>query len=110
MLTRHETATLNALLERIDITSPALSHDGAAYGALQLMRLSGRYARLQVIACNTELTDRQRARERKLEDDITALCDALGLELDLSGDPRGYVVKVDLGHQSNELGGWWGIA
>lgn len=75
------------------------------------------YQGLAILECNQELTPRQKARKKSLEEKMMAYCATVGIVPSFSGDPRGFVVKVrwpDLGEKTpfNTWGGpedGWGV-
>lgn len=79
--------------------------------ASSLTLLAASYRRLAESACNRELTPRETARVSSLEKRLADTAAALGCGVTFAGDPRGYVVKLQLpSGASNTLGNdGWGI-
>lgn len=77
----------------------------------RLLRAARTYQRLAETACNRELTPRESASVERLEKRLTQHARELGCGVTFSGDPRGYVVKLQLpSGASNTLGNdGWGI-
>lgn len=87
-----------------------LSRDVAA-DVHKLVRAAKSLARLAVRECNGPgLTNAQTTRQERLETLCKAIAADYGLTCEVSGDPRGYVVKLVGLPVSNELGGAWGVA
>lgn len=93
----------------------ALRLDGLALCPIDfaegLVRLARSYQRLQETACNRELTRREKTREANLERRIAEECKAIGLGVTFSGDPRGFVVKLQFPDGASNTWGQdgWGI-
>ena len=79
----------------------------AAQDAAELCRLATSLNRLNEIACNCGLTERQEQRKRNLQTRIKAVVEHAGLVLNhFNSDPRGYAVYLDLPDGSyNTFGG-----
>ena len=75
-----------------------------------LVAAARRLAKLAEHDCNYGLSERQRALRDATEAKVEAIAVEYGLTADISGDPRGYVVKLVGLPVSNELGGAWGVA
>lgn len=79
----------------------ATEHDVRAF-----LRDAATLARLAVVNCNRELTKAEDKRDDAATARVLARAKALGLEADVDGDPRGYVVKLHLpGGSFNTWGG-----
>ena len=81
----------------------------------QIYMPARRLSRLAVADCNDGLTDKQKRLEVRTSAALAALGEELGVTFTLSGDPRGYVVKMDtpLTGRFNTFGGaecGWGVA
>ena len=110
---------------RVTRAFPALAPHLAAELARKLMRLAATADRLAVEGCNgpngVERMDGKRIeqwendlakRDERAEARIQKLCAEHGIEVETSGDPRGYVVKIKLtGQHGNTMGGegWIGV-
>lgn len=85
--------------------------------ARNLMRKASTSERLANILCSVEMSEKRQARieaeDERNDAAIKRICDAWGLVPVLSGDPRGYTVKVKLpSGRSNTWGGsehGWGV-
>jgi len=79
----------------------------AAQDAAELCKLANSLNRLNEIACNCGLTERQERRKQNLQTRIRAVLEQAGLVLNhFNSDPRGYVVYLDLPDGSyNSFGG-----
>jgi hypothetical protein len=79
----------------------------AAQDAAELCRFATSLNRLNEIACNFGLTERQEQRKQNLQTRIKAALERAGLVLNhFNSDPRGYAVYLDLPDGSyNSLGG-----
>src|SRR6201988_3984165 len=79
----------------------------AARDAAELCRLANSLNRLNEIACNSGLTERQERRKQNLQTRIKAVLESAGLVLNyFNSDPRGYAVYLDLPDGSyNSFGG-----
>ena len=75
--------------------------------ATELCRLANSLNRLNEIACNFGLTERQERRKQNLQTRIKAVLERAGLVLNhFETDPRGYAVYLDLPDGSyNSFGG-----
>ena len=79
----------------------------------RLRRRARAYQRLAVIACDRTFTSRDKARKSTLRAELEGLIEGMypGAEVDLTGDPRGYTVKITHPRlPANELGGAFGVA
>ena len=79
----------------------------AAQDAAELCRLANSLDRLNEIACNSGLTERQERRKQNLQTRIKTVLKRAGLVLNhFNNDPRGYAVYLDLPDGSyNSFGG-----
>jgi hypothetical protein len=69
----------------------------AAQDAAELCRLANSLNRLNEIACNSGLTERQERYKQNLRTRIKAVLERAGLVLNhFNNDPRGYAVYLDL--------------
>ena len=69
----------------------------AAQDAAALCRSANSLSRLNEIACNSGLTERQERRKQNLQTRIKAVLERAGLVLNhFESDPRGYAVYLDL--------------
>jgi hypothetical protein len=69
----------------------------AAQDAAERCRIANSLSRLNEIACNSGLTERQERRKRNLQTRIKALLERAGLVLNhFESDPRGYAVYLGL--------------
>ena len=75
-----------------------------------LVRAAKALARHAENECNRPVTERETRRADRLEKAVHIIAARYGLRAEVSGDPRGYVVKLDGLPTSNELGGLWGVA
>lgn len=79
----------------------------------RLLKLAKAHGKLQEKACNSELSDREKAREAKIEQEIANLLHPSGIKAKFGGDPRGYTVKLILPNKRyNTWGGeedGWGV-
>lgn len=86
---------------------------GSPYDGLRLLKLAEAYGRLQVAACERELSRREKSREENIENEIREICERNGVTATFGGDPRGYTVKIHFEDGSyNTWGGkseGWGI-
>jgi hypothetical protein len=96
-------AVLSAYIASIGKRMPR----GAAQDAAELCRLANSLNRLNEIACNSGLTERQERRKQNLQTRIKAVLEQTGLVLNhFNSDPRGYAVYLDLPDSSyNSFGG-----
>jgi len=86
-------AVLSAYIASIGKRMPR----GAAQDAAELCRLANSLNRLNEIACNSGLTERQERRKQNLQTRIKAVLEQTGLVLNhFNNDPRGYAVYLDL--------------
>jgi hypothetical protein len=68
----------------------------AAQDAAELCRLANSLSRLNEIACNSGLTERQERRKQNLQTRIKTVLERAGSVLNhFKSDPRGYAVYVD---------------
>lgn len=106
-VTRAEARALAELACKLD----ARCAPGPVYFAELLIRLARSYQRIQETACNRELTPREKAREKSLERRLTEEAKARGLGITFSGDPRGFVVKLQFPDGASNTWGQdgWGI-
>lgn len=103
MRTSTQEAVLSAYIASIGKRAPWQ----AAQDAAELCRLANSLNRLNEIACNTCLTERQGRRKQNLQTRIKTLLERAGLILNhFNSDPRGYAVYLDLPDGSyNSFGG-----
>lgn len=98
----------NDLLDLIEFTQILKQeHESvSASDVLKLCKLASRHQR----ACERECNDGGDHAE-PIEKQIKELCEANGLAVNISGDPRGYTVKILLrSKRSNSFGGeGWGV-
>ncbi len=96
-------AVLSAYIASIGTRMPR----DAAHDARELCRLATSLNRLNEIACNSGLTERQQRRKQNLQTRIKSLLERTGLVLNhFESDPRGYAVYLDLPDGSyNSFGG-----
>lgn len=85
---------------------PGLLETGA-----KMRRMARAYRRLQLKACNEGLSDAEEQASVEIETSISRLAETLGMDVEFSGDPRGYCVYLKLPTgRSNDWGGrGWGI-
>ena len=102
MRTNAQEAVLSAYIVFIGKRTPR----DAAQDAAEVCRLANSLNRLNEIACNDGLTERQERRKQNLQTRIKAL-ERVGLILNhFNSDPRGYAVYLDLPDGSyNSFGG-----
>ena len=76
-----------------------------------LLRNARSYQRLSELSCNQELTKRENARALSLEKTMREQAASLGLGITFSGDPRGFVVKLQFPDGASNTWGQdgWGI-
>ena len=96
-------AVLSAYIASIGKRTPT----EGAQDAAELCRLANSLNRLNEIACNSGLTERQERRKENLQTRIKAVLESTGLVLNhFNSDPRGYTVYLDLPDGSyNSFGG-----
>ena len=96
-------AVLSAYIASIGKRTPR----EAAQDAAELCRLANSLNRLNEIACNFGLTERQERRKQDLQTRIKTALERAGLVLNhFNSDPRGYAVYLDLPDGSyNSFGG-----
>jgi len=79
----------------------------------RMLQLARGVQRLAVAECNRQLTEREKARQAKLASAVLDLAKGWGIVAHITGDPRGYVVKLMLpGGHYNTWGGpesGWGV-
>ncbi len=93
MRTNAQEAVLSAYIASIGKRAPR----AAAQDAAELCRLAISLNRLNEIACNSGLTERQERRKQNLQTRIKAALERTGLVLNhFNSDPRGYAVYLDL--------------
>ena len=93
MRTNTQEAVLSAYIVSIGKRRPR----DAAQGAAELCRLATSLGRLNEIACNSGLTERQERRKQSLQNRIKAVLESTGSVLNhFNNDPRGYAVYLDL--------------
>jgi hypothetical protein len=68
-----------------------------ALDAARLMKLAKQLASLAVAHCNVGLSERQEKREENIAAEIKTIAGWYGLKASTSGDPRGYVVRLEGG-------------
>ena len=103
MRTKTQEAVLSAYIASVGKRTP----HAAAQDAAELCRLANSLNRLNEIACNFGLTERQERRNQNLQTRIKAVLERAGLVLNhFNNDPRGYAVFLDLPDGSyNSFGG-----
>jgi len=103
MRTNTQEAVLSAYIASIGKRTPR----DAAQDAADLCRLANSLNRLNEIARNCGLTERQERRKQNLQTRIKAVLEGAGLILNhFNNDPRGYAVYLDLPDGSyNSFGG-----
>jgi hypothetical protein len=96
-------AVLSAYIASIGKRTPR----EAAQDAAELCRLANSLNRLNEVANNFGLTERQERRKQNLQSRIKTVLEAAGLVLNhFESDPRGYAVYLDLPDGSyNSFGG-----
>jgi hypothetical protein len=101
------TSTQEAVLSAYIVSVGKLTPREAAQDAVELCRLANSLSRLNEIACNNGLTERQERRKQNLQTRINAALEGTGLVLNhFESDPRGYAVYLDLPDGSyNSFGG-----
>lgn len=79
----------------------------AAQDATELCQIAHSLSRLNEIACNSGLSQRQQKRLESLDEQVEKMLKRTGLTLNhLNGDPRGYAVYINLPDgYSNSFGG-----
>jgi hypothetical protein len=93
MRTNMQEAVLSAYIASVGKRMPR----DAAQDAAELCRLANSLSRLNEIACNSGLTERQEQRKQNLQTRIKSLLERTGLILNhFESDPRGYAVYLDL--------------
>src|SRR5207237_1769030 len=93
MRTNTQEAVLSAYIASIGKRTPR----DAAQDAAELCRLTNSLNRLNEIACNSGLTERQERRKQNLQTRIKAALERTGLVLNhFNNDPRDYAVYLDL--------------
>jgi hypothetical protein len=103
MRINRQEAVLSAYIASVGKRTPR----DAAQDAAELCRFANSLNRLNEIACNSGLTERQERRKQNLQTRIKAALERAGLVLNhFNGDPRGYAVYLDLPDGScNSFGG-----
>src|SRR5437016_1490582 len=103
MRTQTKEAVLSAYIASLGKRTPP----EAAHDATELCRFATSLNRLNEIACNCGLSERQEQRKQKLQQRIKTMLDRSGLILNhFENDPRGYAVYIDLPDGSyNSFGG-----
>jgi hypothetical protein len=103
MRTNAQEAVLSAYIASVGKRTPR----EAASDAAELCRLANLLSRLNEIACNNGLTERQERRKQSLQIRIKFVLERTGLALNhVESDPRGYAVYLDLPDGSyNSFGG-----
>jgi hypothetical protein len=103
MRTQTQEAVLSAYIASIGKRAPC----EAAHDATEPCRLANSLNRLNELACNSGLSERQERRKQKLQERIKTVLDRAGLSLNhFESDPRGYAVYIDLPDGSyNSFGG-----
>ncbi len=103
MRTSTQEVVLSAYVASIGKRTPR----DAAQDAAELCRLANSLNRLNEVACNSGLTERQERRKQNLQTRIKAVLEQAGLVLNhFNNDPRGYTVYLDLPDGShNSFGG-----
>lgn len=82
-----------------------------ALDAQRIVKLARSLASLAVQHCNRGLSPRQEAREMNIAAEIKTIAAWYGLKASTSGDPRGYVVRLDgPGVPRNGWGDGFGVA
>lgn len=102
-----EALKLSAILSRSFPDKPAhlIADDVAA-----LYRVAKTLQSYAESACNRQLTANEEARQESCRAQIQRIAARYGVPVSVHGDPRGYLVKLQLpGRESNELGGDYGI-
>ncbi len=93
MRTNTQEAVLSAYIASIGKRTPREAADDAA----EVCRLANSLSRLNEIACNCGLTERQERRKQILQTRIKTVLERAGLVLNhFESDPRGYAVYLDL--------------
>ena len=93
MGTSTQEAVLSAYITSVGKRTPR----EAAQDAAELRRLANSLNRLNEIASNSGLTERQERRKQNLQTRIKAVLERAGLVLNhFESDPRGYAVYLDL--------------
>ena len=103
MLTETQEAVLSAYIASIGKRTPR----EAAHDVTELRGLANLLNRLNEIACNCGLNERQEQRKQKLQERIKRVLDRASLILNhFETDPRGHAVYIDLPDGSyNSFGG-----
>jgi|SRR5437868_14712293 len=103
MRTQTQEAVLSAYIASIGKRTPR----EAAHDAAELCKSANSLNRLNEIACNCGLSERQERRKQKLQERIKTVLERAGLILNhFENDPRGYAVYIDLPDGSyNSFGG-----
>jgi hypothetical protein len=101
------TSTQEAVLSAYIVSVGKRAPREAAQDAADLCRLANSLNRLNEIACNSGLTERQERRMQSLQTRIKTVLERAGLVLNhFNNDPRGYAVYLDLPDGSyNSFGG-----
>jgi hypothetical protein len=93
MRTNTQEAVLSAYIASIGKRTPR----DAVQDAAELCRFANSLDRLNEIACNSDLTERQERRKQNLQTRIKTVLERAGLVLNhFNSDPRGYAVYLDL--------------
>lgn len=103
-----ERVQLACLLGRI---KPKESPYRIALDASELYKLASSLSALAVAHCNYGLSPRQETREENMCKRVALIASWYGLTAQCSGDPRGYVVRLDgPGIVRNGMGDGFGVA
>lgn len=94
---RHPVREFRELLVSKGVTPERVTH---------LLTLANRYQVLMTIACNNDVGDKFAQEEYELENALRAYVGGPITAVNLSGDPRGFTVKLIL--QSGEYNSWGG--
>ena len=103
MRTQTQEAVLSAYIASLGKRTPR----EAAHDATELCKSANSLNRLNEIACNCGLSERQEQRKQRLQERIKTVLEGAGLILNhFESDPRGYAVYIDLPDGSyNSFGG-----
>jgi hypothetical protein len=99
--------TQEAILSAYIVSIGKRTPRDAAQDAAELCTNANSLSRLNEIACNSGLTERQERRKQNLQTRIKVVLESAGLVLNhFNNDPRGYAVYLDLPDGSyNSFGG-----
>jgi hypothetical protein len=111
---RREPTAYESFLVKLQAHIAAKAIDADAHTMAQaLVALAGQFQKIQETECERELTNIERNREERVQEQLRELSAVLNLPMRFGGDPRGYTVKCFLADGSHNTWGGkedgWGI-